>query len=270
MLVSKLKTAPLYFTLGQVQHNPVLDLGSFLPSIQESMRKSGYPDFKQGQQFSVQLPQLGTQSAGQNLPPVVQKIDRFVFLNLENTRSFVMLPNALSFQTTDYDTFDPFFKELRHGLQVLDEAIGGLSFVERLGLRYLDAVVPRTDETMKQYIASELTGLPALLTDSDFAYSFAESVLIAAKVGRVVSRTIIQSGPLGLPPDLQQLDGLKLLQRFQNFHGEHAVIDTDASLTERRPFDLGDVDRCMKGLHDLVDKTFDATVTDHARHVWNN
>ena len=267
--MSKLKNAPLYFTLGQVQHNPVLDLGSFLPSIQESMRKSGYPDFKQGQQIAVQLPQLGTQPVGHNPQPVLQKIDRFVFLNVESTRSFVMMPNALSFQTTDYDTFEAFFKELKHGLHILNESVGGLSFVERLGLRYVDAVVPGVEESMKQYVVPQVMGLPALLDNSVFAYSFSESVLIAADVGRVVSRTIIQSGPLGLPPDLQQLDGLKLLERFQNFSGEHAVIDTDASLSERRAFEMSDVDRCMNGLHGLVDKTFGATVTPFARKVWD-
>ena len=51
----KMKSAPVYFTIGQVQHNPLLNLGSYLPAIQERMRKAGYPDFKRAMQVQFDL-----------------------------------------------------------------------------------------------------------------------------------------------------------------------------------------------------------------------
>ncbi len=42
----KMKNAPVYFTIAQVRHNPVLRLGAYAPDIQDRMRKAGYPDFK--------------------------------------------------------------------------------------------------------------------------------------------------------------------------------------------------------------------------------
>jgi uncharacterized protein (TIGR04255 family) len=264
----KMKNAPVYFTLGQVQHNPLLDLGSFLPSIQESMRKSGYPDFKRGIQVAFNLPSTAHHDANQAPQPTLQKIERFMFSNRDNNSGFIMLPNALSFQTSAYDTFDTFSTELSRGLEILGTAIGGISFVERLGLRYLDAVVPAEGETLKQYVAPELLGLPSRVQDAVFAYAFSESVLIAEGVGQVVSRTIIQSGPLGLPPDLLP-ESLPIAERFRGVNGEHAVIDTDGSHTDRRSFDIAEISQRMGALHDLIIKTFQATVTDYARTTWD-
>ncbi len=41
----KMKNAPVYFTIAQVRHNPVLRLGAYADEIQDRMRKAGYPDF---------------------------------------------------------------------------------------------------------------------------------------------------------------------------------------------------------------------------------
>jgi uncharacterized protein (TIGR04255 family) len=91
---------------------------------------------------------------------------------------------------------------------------------------------------------------------------------VAPGVGQVVARTIVQNAPLAFPPDLIQHQ-LSVSERFRDVVGEHAVIDTDASITERKDFDLDQVEKDFKGLHGLVDATFQATATDHARLVWN-
>jgi uncharacterized protein (TIGR04255 family) len=265
----KMRNAPVYFAIGQVQHNPLLSLDSYLPGIQESMRKTGYPDFKRGLQVAFNLTANVTQDGTQVQAPPVQKLEQYSFLNAAGTSGFVLLTNALSFQTTQYDTFESFSRELRRGLEILQAAVGGMSFIERLGLRYLDAVVPAKGESMRDYLANEVLGLSARMTDYQFSYSFTESVLTAQGTGQVVSRTIIQNAPLGFPPDLQP-QPLRVADRFRSVCGEHAVIDTDGSLTARKPFELNEVQQSLQGLHDLIDKTFHATATEHARSVWSN
>ena len=264
----KMKSAPVYFTIGQVQHNPLLNLGLYLPDIQERMRKAGYPDFKRAVQMQFDLsPAMVARDASEAPQPSAQRVERFLFADVASTSGFVFQPNSLSFQTTEYDTFESFLTQLKLGLGILGDAVGGLSFTERLGLRYLDAVAPAEGEVPKQYIADELLGLPARMPDTKFAYSFTEAVLVAEGVGQVVSRTILQNGMLGFPPDLHP-DTLKVSERFRTIHGEHAVIDTDGSFTERQAFDIATVESRLRGLHGLIDKTFHATVTDHARKAW--
>ena len=41
----KMKNAPVYFVLAQVRFNPLLTLDSYVPAIQETLRKAGYADF---------------------------------------------------------------------------------------------------------------------------------------------------------------------------------------------------------------------------------
>ena len=50
-----LKNPPVYLTLAQVRFNPILKLVDFLPSIQESFRHAGYPDFEHQHLISIQV-----------------------------------------------------------------------------------------------------------------------------------------------------------------------------------------------------------------------
>ena len=41
----KLTNAPVYYTVAQVQFNPVLDLDGYIPAIQSKMREAHFPGF---------------------------------------------------------------------------------------------------------------------------------------------------------------------------------------------------------------------------------
>src|SRR5258708_7181702 len=155
----KMKNAPVYYTVAQVQHNPLLSLDSYLPSIQESMRRAGYPDFRRGLHLAVSLSAESMRKQEQESPPL-QKVEQFSFADITNTKGYILLPNAISFHTSNYDTFDSFAAEFITGLNIVSSAVDGLSFVERLGLRYLDAVAAQTDEKLDQYLVREVLGLP--------------------------------------------------------------------------------------------------------------
>ncbi len=232
------------------------------------MRKAGYPDYRRSFQVAFNLATNITPDGTATEAPPLQKLDQFHFSDLENTSGFVLLANALAFQTTAYETFEQFSTEMRRGLEILTEAVGGLSFVERVGLRYLDAVVPTSGENINQYLASEVLGLPAKMIDHKFAYSFAESTLQVDGIGQVIARTIIQNSSLTLPPDLN-VTQLKVAERFRSFTGEHAVLDTDGSLIARKPFDLDGLQRSLIDIHGLIVEAFHAMTTDHARAIWN-
>ena len=66
---------------------------------------------------------------------------------------------SLIFQTTEYDTFDPFKEQFLLGIKTVDKVRSRLSFCERVGIRFLDAVWPRSNEKMTDYLAPSLVGL---------------------------------------------------------------------------------------------------------------
>lgn len=266
----KMKRAPVYFAIAQVRHNPVLRMSDYLSQIQESMRIAGYPDFKRTVVLAFNLFSQAPDSAAPTAvqAPSPQQVERFTFANAKCTRGFIVENNALSLQATEYDTFEIFSGEFFKGLAVIHAAVK-LDYVERVGLRYLDAVVPKEGEaSLPKYLKPGVLGLAHSLGDDiDVSLSISETHF-KASAGRVLARTIIQNGTLGFPMDLQPI-GVNIASRFGGIQGVHAILDTDASHEERQAFDVASISARLTGLHDDVRMAFDAAVTPHALQVWN-
>ena len=230
------------------------------------MRKAGYPAFKRGEQFNLELSATLSGGEAQSAAPVARKVAHFAFLDTNSTRAMILSESAVTLETTEYDVFETFLPELRRGLTILSEAVGGLSYMERIGLRYLNAVVPKQDEKLEQYLVPEIHGLSARMSNS-FRYSFAESALITDEGHQVICRAVSQNAPLGFPADLQ-LVPLKIGRKFSGISGAHATIDIDGSTSQRRPFSIQDAEDQLTKLHDLNHQVFQASVTDYSRTQW--
>ena len=268
----KMRNAPVYYSIAQVRHNPILSLESFVPAIQESMRRAGYPDFQKGTAVVLHLGASGSNGGEIKLEqtqqqPVQMRFERYTFSNMESNKSFILDENALSYQTTEYDTFEQFSGEFLKGLAVVHKAIT-LSFSTRIGIRYLDAVVPEGGEkNLPKYLIPEVLGLANSLGDDvTVAHSFSET-LVSTPKGNVLSRTILQNRQLGFPPDIQAI-GLKMAERFSKINGVHAVVDSDGSYEVRETFDIGLIEKKLDELHDEITKVFRAIVTPYALGIW--
>lgn len=264
----KMKNAPVYFTIAQVRHNPVLRLGAYADEIQDRMRKAGYPDFKKGVAMAISLmSQIGDEPQQQQ--PTVEKVERLMFSSSDNTRGFIVEQNALSFQTTEYDTFESFIDEFMKGLGIVHECMT-LAHTERVGLRYLDAIVPPNGEDgLPEYLASGVLGLSNKLPDDvQVSHSFSETHFQTAG-SAVLARTIIQAGPLGFPMDLQPI-GVKVADRFQKINGVHAIVDTDASIEGRNTLSLDEIKSQLTLLRAGIDVAFNAVVMPDALKAWKS
>lgn len=266
-MVKKMKHAPVYFTIAQVRHNPVLRLGSYVPDIQERMRKAGYPDHRPGQTLVINLTPAPAGGDAGIARPVPEAVERHAFLSMDATRGFIVEQSALSFQTTEYDTFQTFAEQFFIGLGIVHDSLS-LAYSERIGIRYLDAVVPAGGEPeLKKYLAPGVLGLAGRLPASVPIGLSVSETHIAMPDANLLSRTIIRSGPLGFPMDLEP-QGLAVPARFQQINGVHAIIDTDASQDERQPFDLLRLRKRFDGLHTQIRMAFDASVTPYALKAW--
>lgn len=260
----KLTNAPVYYTVAQVQFNHVLDLDSYVPAIQAKMREAHFPDFKKEVFQRLDFPVLGTQQ-GQMVPPTLTAQSRYLFGDIAGRTAFLLETNALTLQTTAYDTFETFSGMLLTGLGILHSALR-LDFVERIGLRYLDAVQPsKVGETLRDYLVAEVLGL-SLRGEGQLQQSVSETT-IATSAGQLISRVVVRNGQIGLPMELSGL-ALAIEPRFTQREGLHAIVDTDASIVHREAFELSKVEARLTALHDEIDKSFKATVTDHAWVSW--
>lgn len=261
---TKLNYAPVYYTVAQVQFNPVLDLEGYIPAIQSKMREAHFPDYKNEVFQRLVLP-FGGVEQGQMGAPAVTPQARYLFGDIDGRSLFLLENNALSFQTTRYDTFETFSETLLKGLGVLHDALR-LDFVERIGLRYLDAVQPSKDEeTLRDFLVPEVLG-HSLRGQGQLQHSVSETSVLTAS-GQLVSRILIRDGHVGLPMELGGL-APTIDPRFTQRKSLHAIVDTDASIAHREAFELAKVRVRLSALHDDIVRYFNATVTDHARASW--
>lgn len=256
---TKMSNAPVFFTLAQVRFNPVSVMGEFAPKIQERLRLDGYPDFRTEQLHRIELKQVGEDSEVQTLGVV-----RWSFLNSKGTEGFVLNPDSLVFHTTVYDSFHVFLESLEKGLKLVHDIVG-LAYIERIGLRYLDAVSPKPGEQLGQYLAESVLGLSAVL-EGTLAHSFTETI-VQNNVGTLVSRVAIRDDGLGIPPDLYPLR-LKVGERFEAITGRNATLDNDHFVEERMDFDPSEVETRLLAMHDVIEKAFKGTVTPYALEQW--
>lgn len=263
----KMNNAPVYYVIAQVRHNPVLNLGTYAPEIQDRMRKAGYPDYRPGKTLVFNLMMQPTDGSSQPHGPATETVERHTFLSMDGTCGFIVEQGALSFHTTEYDVFDVFSKEFFAGLEIVHRCLK-LDFSDRIGIRYLDAVVPTLGQSeLKDYLAPGVLGLAGYLADDiPIALTISETH-IQLQEANLLSRTFVQNGNLGFPMDLVA-QGLQVPERFQKVHGIHAIIDTDASQTSRNPFDLNQLRDRLDMLHTKIRMAFNASVTEYALKMW--
>lgn len=264
----KMRNAPVYYAILQVKYNPVLNFARYADQIHDELRKAGFPDVRQSHQtkFQISLGGLGEES-----PPAVasaEKADLFLFLSADGVRGLVFASDALSYQTTNYDTFELFSKDFVRCLEIVNRHLG-IEYSERVGLRYLDAIVPPTAEELPLFVVPGVLGLAGLLPDeSQIAQTMNETVFISPDDIQVTSRVVVRHGKLAFAADIAS-QGLKFSERFQTIDSVHAVLDTDASFSSRRNFDMEEIKMKMTELHDKVEVAFRATVTPHALEQWS-
>ena len=255
-----LKNPPVYFTVAQVRFNKLLKLSEYLPTIQDGLRRAGYPAFSTQSTIALQL----NVQDGQVLPQPLPHEQHF-FANVEQTHSFVLGADALTFQSTNYGTYERFSDAFLKGLALVHDAVR-LDFTERVGLRYLDHVLPKAGDALGRYLAPEVHGLGARLGGQP-VHSFVEMLNAVGGVGLRL-RILAQEGGLAFPPDIQP-QGMLVDPRFTKAEGSHAIIDTDGFAQGRELFSLEGVSKHLGAIHNVISVAFRATVTPHALAIWD-
>lgn len=257
-----LKNAPVYYALSQAKFNPVAAMAKYSTDIQEAMRRAGYTIFETEDMQNIDFSMAPD---AEEPKPVVTTNKNWFFTKSDRSCGFVLGQDFLSFQSTDYSDRGEFFQALCQGLKIVHEIVQ-LDSVERLGIRYLNAVMPLDGENVHEYLNPQIHGVDfglQILGDVwEAGYRTNEGILIA-KVYQA------PSSPLGFPGDLQPRS-VRLLEKFQRSEPfAHAVIDMDLFVEELIPFDTDVVYERLMGFHGDLAKCFHAIATPHAFDRWS-
>lgn len=263
----QMKNAPVYFVIGQVRFNPSpKPLNEKIVGIQEGFRELGFADYKHQKMQQMSLSIQGdsfTRTPGDVL-------DLYEFANPERTMLFSLDPNQLSFQTVAYTTSEDFADLFSKALNLLTENVQ-LQFIERVSLRFLDAVMPRKGEDLKTYVHPQLLGLSGITDELVTEFSLSEAVM-RLESELILTRVILMSGKIGFPQDLANVS-LEIKQKFREYEGPFAILDNDAFHEKRLIFKPKDsvtetVIEILGRLKNLIDTMFHKSVTQAAKDIW--
>jgi uncharacterized protein (TIGR04255 family) len=260
--------APVFYALAQAQFNPIAAMAKYVSDVQDILRHQGYTEFE-----PQTLTQLQFSPAPGQAPtsPEATQVTRWLITKPDRTAGFILGQSALSYHTTHYEGRHQFLPQLLLGLEAVHRVVK-LDYLTRLGLRYLNSVLPQEGETVDQYLIGEVRGVDM---GAPLRYSLSESVFDTQagplmQKGVLIARVRRAPEQLAYPPDLAP-SGLVTMPEFGSRQEEavpRALIDLEHYVEGRMRLNLANVRAQLPTLHAGIEQAFEAVSTKHARAVW--
>ena len=256
----KMSKPPIFYTLGRVKFNAILNMEEFITSIQSDLRQD-YPDFVRDV-----IPEVQIQMQAPGKPPTVNTVSsvRWNLKNVETTAGFTITPTSILFHTTEYGDSDALVEQILRGLKTV-HAYAKLTYVESVAIRMLDAVIPAPKQELSLYLKPGPLGLHAIMS-GELTQSVSQATFDTA-AGQAISRTILLSGKLGFPNDLLPMT-LKINDHFKA-SGLHAILDNQCEKTGRISLNFGTIEAHIRAVKTQAAEPFWNSITDKTKELWS-
>jgi len=251
-----LSQKPLVMVLCQVQFSSIRRLGHYIGGIQECFRRMGLPIERVNK---VRQIAFGPTDAA----PDLTEETRWEYRSRDQHESVLLTERGLVLQTATYDRFEGFAERLRALLDVVfrETEHDSLGVVDRLGLRYVDVVLPSDGQDYRYYLREGLRGVADEVFLDDTHRCFWQSsgaTSVMDRQGVLMIRISQNDQGFLLPADL--LDGAPRLTRsvpqgrlLTLVDMDHFVEDTfDADADALLPLAYAMHDRIIEAFHEHV------------------
>jgi len=248
-------SAPLVYVLAEVRCSPTLDVERRAAAVQEAIR-SEYPLLEPAAEIRV--------SPGSPVGATTSQI--FAFTDASKRRGVLISSSSVCYHVTEYVTSNEFFEQLGNVLRAI-EPIYAKDTVTRLGLRYVDAIVPRDAETVFDYVNPALAGVNLNGDSSRRVQCVVEQ---PRQNGGIAIRFLALGIPIYRSPDLPAL-GLRQptwVDKTMERQAETAILDTDNWIVAEGPYQAESVLGVFKGLKSGITSAFLKAISPHAMTIW--
>ncbi len=253
----RLTRSPLVLVLCQVRITAIRDMASYIPKLQDRLRREDFPVDVGGE-----VVELALQAGGSARE---RRRTHWEFRTLEEDWSIIVSDSAVVLQTTAYSSFKEFLRILSLAMTAVDAVVGNL-VVERIGLRYVDCIEPLTDESWKDYVKPGYHGQENDIIGPDNSTHFTQTVVDTGPGQRMIVRLTQNRDGMLLPSDLVPHHPVLRTRAEQ---GQLAtLLDLDHYREARQRFEIGEVVDVAWKLHDGLDVMFRDMVTEHALEIW--
>jgi uncharacterized protein (TIGR04255 family) len=249
-----LEHAPLVLVLCEIRFSPVLAIDQHVPAIQDHLRNNDFPDYSVITQQQIQFGAGG----GVQLQPSL----RWSFASADKKRVMTLTTSSIALQVTDYRTFEDFQEPLRLVVDVLSREVQP-SYADRIGLRYVDAVVDVGSDLTGIFTEAVTTFSPEELGVDSLLSS--QQILARSAVGQLLIRMNQVENTSILPPDLVTPDFPELGAAKP---GIHAILDIDSSDESRTAFNFEAIEPRLWSVHGPAITAFWKSVRPEAKKKW--
>lgn len=197
---STLRNSPLVLVLAQVRFSPLMAMADYIPKIQDRLRLAGYPVNASAPYQEIAFGRQGLATAPRPQGLATAPRPHWEFLSKDRTISVVVSEGFVVVQTSSYRDFDAFLHSVTEVLEVVASIVGGL-LVQRVGLRYVDLIRPRENESWEAYVREGLRGfLSPHFVDGTTLHL--HQVVTRTPSGTMIVRLLQNRDLAILPPDL--------------------------------------------------------------------
>lgn len=261
-----LSAQPLVLVLCQVRFSRVRQMARYIPEIQDAFRRTGFPIEQAGKVQQV------TFEPGGGAPVQMVEQQRWEYRDREETTSVLVTEDNVILQTTAYTRFEDFAEQLQSAVQTVlaESEHDGFGVVHRVGLRYVDVVVPNADKDFRFYLRPGLRGVPDEVFQPGRHLLHVESrgqTMVGGDPGTMIVRIVQNDQGLSLPPDLMAAAPRhsprarpgELITLIDMDHYVEGTFDPDSEWVVARAYEM----------HDHIVETFhDHVVTEEAIEEW--
>lgn len=257
--------APLVYVLAELRTERIADVKAYQAKFGERLRELGYPI--QRTMHAAKLVATGHQMIFEPEQDAIWE-----FATPDNRTAVMLRSNGLVLHATAYKHEVEFLTHLHAAIAVLAEEIPSV-YINRIGLRYVDFVLPGKGEEPETYVDARLFPNLGLAKETSDVTSTSVAMYSMGKGRQLTLRYTRGCGKPELPPDLGMLslDPSPLMNPSNvDSKSATAVIDTDCNLTYSpvEKMDAAKVQAQFESIYGDVFLAFNKAITGHARKVW--
>ena len=255
---------PLYYSLAQLVFNEIPSLEQHISEIADSFAAFTFTDYKSVEVDSVQF----SIEQGGEAKIQTDKKKQWNFFNKNKQSVFSLNTNTLVFATTEYQGRNDFTQNVIKGIEAINLS-KKLDFVDRIGVRHIDLIIPSAHRAAHEYISPNLHGIS--IVDGLSRVNQTTEGVYTDGLRWVVCRNMFREFPAGLidPENFMGLIQLKIKDKFTlPSNQEIACIDIDSFTQHRIDFDLKKIESNLLELRSFMEPVFKSSITELALGEW--
>jgi uncharacterized protein (TIGR04255 family) len=257
--LGQLKNAPLAYVLAEIRTDQ-FDFAVHGEAIWESL----YPLYQGRAESASNVIKIEPSGIA------VEHPKRYELSAKDQREGVILQQSSVVLHATHYETSDEFLARLQEVLDAIKKVIPNLPLVNRLGIRYVDIIVPEPAERPGDYVIPMVRGIFTEDGKNDPIYARYQTTFLRDSGILNFRYAVHQAGMPELSEDLIpiSLAASEVMENARESGRPFGILDFDSFAELREDFDPTAIKERFRILQKSASDLFRSIQTDRAREVW--